>query len=60
MVEQSCMNYDGDEDCYKCCKHGIIYFCPNPCPDYVDFFGQNSQEKHWFEAALERDREDGR
>ena len=22
MVKQSCMNYCGDEDCYKCCKQG--------------------------------------
>lgn len=59
MVEQSCTNYCGDEDCYKCCKHGIIFSCPNPCHDYLDFFGRNSQEKHWFEAELERNRERG-
>lgn len=60
MIEKSCMCFDGDDDCNKCVKHGIIYSCPVPCHDYLDFFGRNSQEKHWFEAALERDREDGR
>lgn len=39
MVEVSCQNYDGDEDCQKCCKHGYIFSCPEDCPDYIDFFG---------------------
>ena len=39
-----CMNYDGDDDCMKCCKRGYITICPEPCDDYVDFFG-NKDEK---------------
>ena len=39
MIEKSCMNYDGDEDCNKCCKNGYIFDCPADCPDYEDIFG---------------------
>lgn len=60
MIEKSCMCFDGDDDCNKCVKHGIIYSCPVPCPDYDDCFGNKQQDKHWFEAVLERDREEGR
>ena len=31
-----CLNDVSDEDCYKCMKHGIIFRCPNPCPDFDD------------------------
>lgn len=30
-------DYDvSDEDCYKCFKHGIIFRCPENCPDFED------------------------
>ena len=44
MIEKSCMNYDGDRDCNKCCKNGYIYDCPADCPDYVDFFGHKKTD----------------
>ena len=47
-VEESCMNYDGDEDCYKCCKHGYIFSCAG-CDDYVDFFGNHKKPKEYWE-----------
>lgn len=31
-----CLNDVSDDDCYKCMKHGIIFRCPNPCPDFDD------------------------
>ena len=40
-----CMNYDGDEDCMKCCKRGYIFGCPEPCEDYVDFWGKTDGDK---------------
>lgn len=45
MVRTDCMNYDGDIDCKKCCKHGYIYSCPEPCEDYIDFCGHKDNEK---------------
>ena len=45
MIEYSCMNYDGDEDCHKCCKHGYIYGCED-CEDYIDFFGHKHTVKN--------------
>ena len=40
MIDKSCLNYDGDEDCNKCCVHGYISSCPVPCPDYKGFVPQ--------------------
>ena len=34
MIEYSCFNYDGDEDCHKCAAYGYIFGCPNPCQEY--------------------------
>ena len=44
MIDKSCLNYDGDEDCNKCCVHGYIFSCPVPCPDYNGFFSHDKQE----------------
>lgn len=38
MINCSCMNYDGDDDCKVCAVRGYIYACPDPCPDYRGFF----------------------
>lgn len=43
MIDYSCMNYDGDDDCKKCCVRGYIYDCPIPCEDYVGFFPHDKQ-----------------
>ena len=40
-----CVNYDGDEDCMKCCKRGYIFGCPEPCEDFVDFWGNTDGDK---------------
>ena len=44
MIEYGCMNYDGDSDCHKCCKHGYIHGC-DWCDDYEDFFGHKHTVK---------------
>ena len=31
-----CENDVSDEDCYKCSKHGIVFRCPDGCPDFND------------------------
>lgn len=38
-VYKHCIHYDGDEDCDKCCIHGIIFNCPSNCKDYLDCYG---------------------
>lgn len=48
MIEYGCMNYDGDEDCHKCCKHGYIHGCEG-CKDYTDIFGNVRTVKSWWE-----------
>ena len=35
MIDKCCLNYDGDEDCDKCCVYGYIYSCPRDCPEAV-------------------------
>lgn len=45
MIEKSCMYFDGDDDCNKCVKHGIIYSCPYDCPDYIDFYLRRKKEQ---------------
>jgi hypothetical protein len=35
MIDKCCLNYDGDEDCNKCCVYGYIYSCPRDCPEAV-------------------------
>ena len=40
IIEKSCFNYDGDEDCHKCAAYGYIYSCPNPCPEYHGLYPQ--------------------
>ena len=44
MIHMDCRNYDGDEDCNKCCKHGYIFGCEG-CDDYIDFFGHKHTSK---------------
>ena len=44
MINSSCMNYDGDDDCKKCTVNGYIFSCPNPCKDYVGFFSGAKQD----------------
>ena len=42
MVYKHCVNYDGDEDCHKCCSPNhdkYIFSCPANCADYRDCFG---------------------
>ena len=48
MIEYGCMNYDGDEDCHKCCKYGYIHGCEG-CKDYTDIFGNVRTVKSWWE-----------
>lgn len=36
MIHMDCVNYDGDEDCNKCCKHGYIFGCDG-CDDFENF-----------------------
>lgn len=43
MIDKSCLNFDGDEDCNKCAARGYIYSCPDPCPDYLGFFPHDRQ-----------------
>ena len=31
-----CENDISDDDCYKCSKRGIVFRCPNNCPDFAD------------------------
>ena len=45
MIHTDCMNYDGDEDANKCCKHGYIFGCDPECEDYVNFFGYDIHGK---------------
>ena len=45
MIDKSCLNYDGDEDCNKCCVHGYIFSCPVPCPDYKGFFPDRKEQE---------------
>ena len=44
MIEKGCMNYDGDDDCHKCCKQGYIFSCPDDCEDYINFFGHKHKK----------------
>lgn len=44
MIDKSCLNYDGDEDCNKCCVHGYIFSCPDNCADYNGFFPHDRKE----------------
>ena len=46
MIDKSCLNFDGDEDCNKCTKHGyLIYGCPYDCQDYRGFFDDKQAVK---------------
>ena len=45
MIDKSCLNYDGGEDCNKCCKRGYIFSCPSDCPDYKGFFPHDRKEQ---------------
>lgn len=36
-IKFDCQHNDSDEDCNKCCKHGIIWSC-NGCEDYKSMF----------------------
>lgn len=36
MIDYSCLHYDGDDDCKKCCVHGYIYSCAG-CREYDGF-----------------------
>lgn len=40
--DKCCSNWDGDEDCNKCCVCGYIFFCPDPC-EYSD--GNNKRKE---------------
>ena len=42
--DKCCSNWDGDEDCNKCCVYGIIYCCPDPC-EYSDSNNQKEVKK---------------
>lgn len=39
MINTSCSNWDGDEDCNKCTKHGYIFGCEG-CEE-------NEEERKW-------------
>ena len=43
MIKKDCLNYDGDEDCHKCCKYGFIFGCEEDCPEYVNFWTKKSE-----------------
>ena len=45
MVRYDCLNYDGDEDCHKCCKHGFIFGC-ECCDDFEDFCSGLRGDEH--------------
>ena len=45
MIDKSCMNWVGDDDCNICCIHGYIYRCPMPCKDYDGLFPHNNETK---------------
>lgn len=48
MVYKHCVNYDGDEDCHKCCSPNhdkYIWNCPAECADYRDCFGRGIDEQ---------------
>ena len=42
MIRSDCLNYDGDEDCHKCCKHGFIFGCEG-CNDCETFFTKKGE-----------------
>ena len=42
MIRHDCLNYDGDEDCHKCCKHGFIFGCEG-CNDCETFFTKKGE-----------------
>ena len=29
-----------DEDCRKCLKYGIIFHCPDDCPEYIQYMSR--------------------
>ena len=39
-----CEHDISDEDCYKCGVNGIIFGCPEPCPDFKDVRRHMSEE----------------
>ena len=45
MIDKSCLNYDGDEDCNKCCVYGYIFSCLVPCPDYKGFIPDRKEQE---------------
>ena len=53
MIDYSCLNYDGDEDCHKCCKHGYIFGCDG-CEDYEGYFTKKKEAKNE-EVGLRQD-----
>ena len=45
MTRPDCTNWVGDDDCNRCCIHGLIYACPNPCAEYEDVYGRKDAER---------------
>ena len=39
-----CENDISDDDCFKCCVHGIKFRCPDNCPDFKDVRRRMSPE----------------
>ena len=54
MIDFSCLNYDGDEDCHKCCVNGYIFFCPSGCKDYRGFYSHDKPMVNAIELAFQR------
>lgn len=46
-VDKSCKYYDGDDDCAKCAKHGILIGGCAGCEEY-------KEDDYWDEATKER------
>ena len=40
-----CKHDVSDEDCYKCIKHGIVFRCPDGCPDFADVRADMTQDQ---------------
>lgn len=39
-----CKHDVSDDDCYKCMKNGIVFRCPENCPDFDDVRQDMSKE----------------
>ena len=45
MIDKSCWNFVGDDDCNKCIIYGFIYSCPVDCECYEECFTKSGKEQ---------------